>query len=83
MPSAARTASNAVVNRESRSRRRKLMVATRSPRSISRFRAAWVAPPGKMRRYSGQMCLAGAMFDGDQCVDPPEKRSVHVHEVHR
>jgi hypothetical protein len=28
--------------------------------------------PGRMRRQPGQMCLAGAMFDGDQCIDPFE-----------
>jgi hypothetical protein len=42
MSSAAKTASNAVVNRELRSRSRNFIVVTRSVRSISRFRAACV-----------------------------------------
>jgi hypothetical protein len=48
MPSAAKTASNVLVNRESRTRKRKLMVVTRSPRFIRRFHTAWVvhAPVG-------------------------------------
>jgi hypothetical protein len=48
MPSAAKTASNPLVNRESRSRSRNFRVVARSPRSISRLRAAWVvhAPLG-------------------------------------
>jgi hypothetical protein len=48
MPSAAKTASNAGVNRESRSRSRNVRVEARSARSISRLRAAWVvhAPVG-------------------------------------
>jgi hypothetical protein len=40
MPSAAKTASNALVNRESRSRSRNLIVVAHSPRSTSRLWAA-------------------------------------------
>jgi len=40
MPSAANAASNARVNRESRSRSTNVSVSTRLPRSISRLRAA-------------------------------------------
>jgi hypothetical protein len=40
MPSAAKTASNAPVNRESRSRSRNVMEVARSLRSIMRLRAA-------------------------------------------
>jgi hypothetical protein len=48
MPSAAKTASNALVNWESRSRSRNFAVITRSPKFVSRVRAAWVvhAPVG-------------------------------------
>jgi hypothetical protein len=42
MPSAAKTVSNALVNRESRSRSRNVIVVARSVRSLSRVRAAWV-----------------------------------------
>jgi hypothetical protein len=59
------------------------MVATRSPRFISRFRAAWVvhAPVG-CAVTPGQMCPAGTVLDRDQRVNPPETRGVHVHEIH-
>jgi hypothetical protein len=40
MPSAAKAASNALVNRESRSRSRNVIVVAHSPRSLSRVRAA-------------------------------------------
>jgi hypothetical protein len=43
MPAAVNTASNAVVNLASRSRIRYRNRCTRSSRSISRFRACWVA----------------------------------------
>jgi hypothetical protein len=48
MSSAAKTASNAVVNRESRSRSRNFTLVAGSARSISRVRVAWVvhAPVG-------------------------------------
>lgn len=42
MPSEAKTASKASVNLESQSRIRKRNEVIRSPRSIRRFRAAWV-----------------------------------------
>ena len=48
MASAVKTASNAVVNRESRSQSRNFTVVARLARSIIRLRAAWVvhAPVG-------------------------------------
>jgi hypothetical protein len=48
VPSAAKTALNAPLNRESRSWSRNVMVVARSVRSVSRLRAAWVvhAPVG-------------------------------------
>jgi hypothetical protein len=83
MPSAAETASNARVNRESRSRSRNVIVVARSVRSLSRVRTAWVvyAPVG-CAVPAEQVCPAGAVLDRDQGVDSPEHHGVHRDEVH-
>jgi hypothetical protein len=83
MLSAAKTASNALVNRESRSRSRNLMEVTRSPRSISRLRGGLGGPlSGRLRAHLDQMRPARTMLDCDQCVNPPEHHRIHRHEVH-
>ncbi len=82
MPSAAKTASNALVNRESRSRCRTFTVITCSPRFISRLPAAWVVRTGWVRGYAEQMGPAGAVLDRDQRVDPSQHHGVHMDEVH-
>lgn len=74
MPSAAKSASNALINRESRSRSSKVMALARSVRSMSRLRAAWVA-------HAEQVCPATTVLDRDQGVDPSQHHGVHVHEV--
>jgi len=82
MPSAAKTASKALQNLESRSRSTHLTVETRSARSISKLRAAWVVHAPAGCAHPEQMRSAAAMLDGDQDVDPPEQDGVHGHEVH-
>jgi hypothetical protein len=83
IPSAAKTASNALVNRESRFLSRNFTVITCSPRFISRLRAAWVvhAPVG-CAGYAEQMGPAGAVLDRDQRADPSQHHGVHMDEVH-
>jgi hypothetical protein len=79
MPSAAKTASNALVNREFRSRSRNVIVVARSVRSLSRVRAAWVvhAPVG-CTVPAEQRGPVGAVLDRDQRVDSPEHHGVHM-----
>ena len=59
------------------------MVATRSPRSISGFRAAWVvhAPVG-CALTPVRCARREPWFDHDERVDPSEEHGVHVHDVH-
>jgi len=37
---------------------------------------------GRVRGHAEQVCLAGAVLDRDQRVDPPENHGVHRDEVH-
>jgi hypothetical protein len=80
MPSAAKTASKALPNLESRSRSTNVRVETRSARSISKLRAAWVVHAPVGCTHPEQMRSAAAMLDGDQDVDPPEQDGVHGHD---
>ena len=73
MPSAVKTASKAVVNRQSRSRSKTVIALARSGEIHQQVAGGLSGPrTGRMRRHSDQMCPAGAMFDRDQCVDPFE-----------
>jgi len=83
MPSAVKTASNALVNRDPpvpEQKRdggdavgevhREVAGGLRGPR------------PGRVRAHPHQMRPAGAMLDCDECVYPSEQHGVHVQEVH-
>jgi hypothetical protein len=83
MPSAAKTASNAPVNRESRSRSRKLHGGDTVAKVHHQVASGLSGPsPGGMGADPDQMGPAGTVLDGDQGVDPGEKQGVHVQEVH-
>ena len=82
MSCAAKTASNALLNRESRSRRTNLRVLGAVGKVHQQVAGSLGCPcSGRVRADPEQMCSAGIMLDPDQDVDPPKQNGVSV-QVH-